>query len=501
MIRTYLSTLIITGAAFVFGPLAATADVPSSPIQPTGPARLPWVEEASKRTEADRLVREVRLREVLQSVESHLPLVEIARKQIEVAQGNEMSAAGAFDFRLQLQAGVLAQTYDQQTLDGQLARQLDGTPVELYGGWRRGQGDFRPYEGRSLTGSQGELRGGIKIPLLRDFLADPARTGRSVTQRLTEAEKQNARFKILNLKRVASDRYWEWVGAYLQLEAGLRLYRLAEERLSQVQRRAKAGSAAQIDIVEIERMIIQRKAQLIEAERIYQKSALELSLYYRDRAGRPQSAFLLPRGFDLYQSLPDESKLPPNSEAAFNNAMNLRGDLKSLEEQSTALSERLKLSKNALLPRLNAQLEYAADRGAPKDQERELRGLVTLSFPLENRESRGKLASAQAKLDQIEQSKTFLRDQVSQEVLNLQSALWAAHQKAKAMLVDRDLSEKLAQAERTRFRDGLSSLLIVNIREQTANDSIIKALDAIVEFQKLKILYQVAQGLDPGQGV
>ncbi|MBC7386921.1 MAG: TolC family protein [Cryobacterium sp.] len=487
----YGSMLLVLSLCYPSAVFAASQEL-EDPVQRTGPAALPWetIELKDSKNVAD-------LPLILKSIETHFPLTRIAEKQIEIAEGREMAARGSFDFRLQLQAGFLAETYDQKILDGSLIKQIPGTPLEIYGGWRQGRGNFRPYEGKSLTGAEGEYRGGFKIPLLRDFLSDPARTRASTSKLLLASEKENVKFRILDIKRIASDRYWEWIGSYFKLEATFKLYGLAGERLSQIKKRVKAGGAALIEVVEVERMIAQRKAQLIEAERLYQKSALELALYYRDESGNPQTSMSIRNGFELGATISDETPVSENKTAITEQALAMRGDIGALEKQEEAANIEMELSKNQTLPKLDAQLEYAFDKGLPKDGEKELRGMLTLTFPLENRESRGNLMAAQARMEQVRLTKNYLNDQVKQDILNLRSALSASHNRAKILLLDRTLSEKLALAERQKFQNGHSSLLFVNLREQTANDSAIKAMDAVVEFQKIKVVYQVSRGLDP----
>ncbi|MBL7715943.1 MAG: TolC family protein [Bdellovibrionales bacterium] len=456
----------------------------ANPIQRSGPAPLPW-----ESTPGEAL----QLSEVLASVEKRMPLTLAAKAQLETAQGREVSARGVFDLRLQSQFGGLSESYNQRTWDAQLTQQFWGTPLEVYAGWRRGQGEFRPYEGKSLTGTEGEYRTGFKLPLLRDFLTDPGRTRKDVAEAGSRAAEGDFRFRTLDLKRIASERYWDWVGSSLQLNAVIRLYRLAEERMKQVERRVHAGSAAKIEEVEAERMITQRLSQLIEAERNYQRAALELSLYLRDENGNS----VVP-GRPLSEVLPISTppQAPKDLDVWIKDAQAQRGDLRSLSEQQEGLEREASLASVQRLPRLDVQFEYAADRGVPKAGETEVRGSVGLSFPIQNREARGNFLAQQARLDQLKQNRRFLQDQVAQEVQTTFSALLAAHQKAKAMAKDQELSERLANAERKRFQDGLSSLLIVNLREQAANDSVLKALEARIDYEKLRIRLSVVRGSD-----
>jgi outer membrane protein, heavy metal efflux system len=469
---------------------SVSADILEVPISKTGLAIMPWEIETVRSTS-----NELSFEKVIRTVEKNFPLTELSKMQVDESAGRSLSAGGAFDFRLSAQTAILEDSYTQRMYDVQISQQVAKTPLDFYAGWRRGLGQFRAYEGKSSTGSDGEMRLGFKLPLLRNFLSDSARAKYSIAEFGEKASREEFRFKVLEYKNKASEKYWDWIGAYYRTEMVLKLYDLANSRLAQVRRKVQMGSYAAINEVEMERTILDRKVQLIESEQRYQKFALELSLYNRDPSGKPDVKMIVPAGLKVNGILPAEFEIGP-AEEALENALTLRGDLLALNQNLSSSEVLVALSENQILPRLDANFEYAVDRGAPKEGETEVRGVLSFSMPLENRESRGNLIASRARLEQAQINNTFLRDQIRQEVLILHSSLLAAYQKARALQLDQELTEKLAAAERRRFTGGLSSLLIVNLREQSANDVAIKALESAVEFQKIKARYLSAQGKD-----
>lgn len=467
--------------------------VRASELVASGPAPLPWAVSAQD--------SETTFSELMQGIEKTFPPLLAAEKQVEIAEGRKLSAAGAFDFRVEAQAGKLTETYDQTVTEANLTRRIDGTGLQVFGGWRRGIGTFRPYEGKLATAEGGEVRAGLKAPLLRDLWADPERTRRRVGEIHFEVARSDFQFRILEIKRSAADRYWDWWGARLQLDAVQRLYQLALVRLDQVDRRVQAGSTAQIELVEIKRMILQRKAQWIEAERRYQKASLDLSLFLRDPQGNPRPPVPTPNPPRLAGQLPQRRPVPDSLDSVILDALKARPDRSAMIQQISVAEAEASLVQHQKLPRLDAQVEFAADRGAagtPKAGEKELRGGLFFSFPIENREARGAAVAAGARLDQLKQSQIYLDDQIRQEVKDHASAVRASHEKARALMEDQELSEKLAEAERKRFTSGLSSLLIVNIREQSAFESVVKSIDAATDYFKSYVRFQVVQGQDPG---
>jgi cobalt-zinc-cadmium efflux system outer membrane protein len=466
-------------------------------ITKSGLAPLPWEAKTTQ-------IKVVSLKDILSRAESELSIAKTYLKEIDVAEGKRLSARGAFDTQLRARYSLLGESYEQRVVDLQLSKQIDSTPFRVFGGWRNGDGEFRPYEGKELTGSQGEWRAGISLPLLRGLLIDPGRAEVKTSRLSFDATQASSRFDIFELKSEIAERYWESVGAFWQLESVYRLYQLAITRGEQVRTRVSAGGAAKIEMTEAERTIIQRKIQLIESERNYQKAMVNLSLYFKDLREVQVSPILLEQSLlsDRLklqtENLDVETELTLSPEKILVKATDSRLDLKSLNHKIDSAEVDLKLARNKTLPHLDSTVEYAMDRGEPKDQEKEMRVSVLLTFPLENRQARGERFSQQARVDLLEQKRVFLKEKIQQQVNDVISAVRASALKLRATLEDVELSEKLAQAERTRFQNGMSSLLIVNLREQAANDSALKALSAKVEFEKLKVRLSLVKGEDPG---
>lgn len=72
------------------------------------------------------------------------------------------------------------------------------------------------------------------------------------------------------------------------------------------------------------------------------------------------------------------------------------------------------------------------------------------------------------------------------------SALEAARQRVLVARREVALATELEAAERQRFEQGDSTLLIVNLREQATAESKVREIDAVLDFQRALANYRAA---------
>jgi outer membrane protein TolC len=118
---------------------------------------------------------------------------------------------------------------------------------------------------------------------------------------------------------------------------------------------------------------------------------------------------------------------------------------------------------------------------------------VSIEVPLALRTARGKLRRAEAEVARIDAELRFARDIVTAELRDAHSALVAAH--ARVALAREQLALTLEQAERSRFKLGDSTLLLVNLREQATTDAATQELEALGEYHRAAADLRAAAGL------
>jgi outer membrane protein TolC len=446
--------------------------------------------------------RPLRLGEVLDSVEEHFPVLLAAREEIAIAEAELVAARGGFDTRLR--AGAAAEPYgfyQHELFDVGVTQPTTLGGLELDGGYRLGQGDFAVWDKGLQTNDDGEVYLGLKLPLLRGRAID----GRRLQLWKARLERERVEPEIATLaletRRDAALRYWQWVAAGEKLAVAEHLLNLAEDRQDSMRAAVEEGLIARIELADNQRLIAERSAIRVQAERALEKAAIALSFYLRDDEGEP----LQPAAVRL-QGFPSELEQPSASpEQALEVALASRPELRDLELYRRQLELEQRKSRNDLLPELDLKVKASQDYGAPAgliDDKGpfELFAGVAFSLPAQRREAKGALRRKDAELRQIEQKQRLQRDRISVEVRDALSAWTQASRRIEEARRSVALAEELEAAERFQVQEGNSDLLRLNIRERQTAQASAFLVDVLQEYFEAWTRYQAVTGraADPG---
>lgn len=416
----------------------------------------------------------LRFDEVKASVEAHDPRIRQAIEKLRAAEGKTMEARGAFDPRIEGDAKVVTGAYyDLRSADAELRQPTTLWGSEIYFGYRVGLGvnERWPTYRDDQTLSGGEVRAGVEVPIWRGGLIDADRAKRERAINLQDVADRGLSAVRLDLELAAARAYWEWVAAGQNLEVAEELLALAEERDRQLRRRFAAGSIAEFDVVDNERILIERKAFLVGAERAFEKAGFGLSLFLRDELGAP--VFVDP------ERVPDHVDLDEAGDLAVGPALQrvlmCHPEVKEAESALAAVEVDIRLAKNELAPEIEAFFEYSRDIGqlTNTDLDFTLPGNVfevgvQLSMPLIFRTERGRAAAAQAEAEQKREALRWVTDKLRARTQDAASAVLAAQERAALNGEVVETAAELAEGERRRFEVGASNLIFVNLREQQA---------------------------------
>jgi len=429
------------------------------------------------------------LDDVLGSVEANYPPLLATLLERDVTSGNAQQARGQFDTQLGVTVGADEfGFYPNQRLDVGVSQNLRWQGASAYSGWRIGTGDFPTYRGLDDTRSLGELRAGFKLPLLRGREIDERRASLAQAQIGQSIADLTIDQQRLIVRQLAAIRYWDWVAAGQRLRIAQDLLRVATERDQALRDAAQLGAVAQVEVTENQRQILQREAQIIEAQRGVQQASIALSLFYRDAAGQPRLAEVR----QLPGNLPATEVLAETQEALdLELALSKRPEIATVAAQRQQTRIDIDLASNQTRPSLDLGVGVTTEggSGAVKRGPSELKATLTFQVPWQRRIAEGKLQQASAKHSQLTQRERFVRDQVTAEVRDAASAVRASHQRT--MLAAREVivALDLADAERERFRLGDSTLFLVNLREQAAVDAELRLVAANLDYLRAKTTY------------
>jgi len=432
------------------------------------------------------------LQDVLNSVRERFPLVQGAQKDIEAAVGEVRSSEGAFDLQWKTRAtSSFLGYYQNERLDSLIEKPTQIWGTSLFAGYRLGVGDFAIYDGKLETNPGGELRAGFNLPLWRDGPTDRRRANiKRANLGVFIADTQLAQQRI-EAVRLATSRYWDWIAAGQRMEIYRVLLKIAEDRDSGLAERVRRGDLPVFERRDNERAILQRKSQLISAERSFQQATIELSLYLRDEKGNPVFADAALLGANIPN--PDREAVPKKG---LEDALKARPDLNRFSALKTQNEIEQALAENQVGPRIDVQLQAVRSlrQGSPTRNGTQLEAGVLLEVPLQVNVAGGREDVAKATALRLELQERFLRDKIAVEVYDARSALEAAALRAEVTHREMELARKLEEGERERFRHGDSNQLFVNIREQATADAAVREIEALSDYQKQLAVLKAALG-------
>jgi len=437
------------------------------------------------------------VQDVLASVDATHPDLEIAERGVEAAAGRSFGARGGFDPVLSIRGRWNPVGYYPNTqLDAYVKQATPLWGAAFFAGYRLGRGSFPVYKGELETLSAGEVRAGVEVPVWRGGPIDDRRARIAVARsryRGAEAERDTARLQV-HLEAVRA--YWDWVAAGQRVEVAEELLEIAQQRGDALLEQVQAGAIEPLALVDNRRLILEREAKLVAAEQTFQEAAIALSLFLRDDAQRPVQV--------QRERVPTDVLEPTQVDVAaledeIERAIARRPELATLSAEREAARVGLRLAKNQRAPQVDLQSYVAKDfgRGPASLVPVEWGAGVVIEMPLGLRGARGELRAAKAVAEGIDAELRKVRDRVAAEVHTAHVSLRAAWRSAVLAREQLAAARELAAAERVRFGEGSSDLVVVNLRELAAAEAGNLVIDTRASLHRAHAEYRVAKGLVP----
>lgn len=436
------------------------------------------------------------LNEVLAWIDRSHPLLKGAGTEKVAARGKMLKALGAFEPTVVNDTELERFISSSNPGKGTQTVGFNDTLVEARHPWGfRGSAGFRQAIGDAKipdlsfgNGNQQVLLGGF-IPLLKGLIINPEN---AELQRSQLADPR-AEVKISQTRQdlflAAATQFWDWVSTAKFVDVQRRALGVAEERLRQVEGRAKAGAVAPLDVVEAGQEVQRRREVAIAAQRALEQEQYKMSMFLWENqtptAPQPDRAPDFPH--------PTAAPTPETVQADKLQAKTDRPEIREVDIEAKINNIDLELAKNNLLPSLDAE---AAPARAP---EKFVLGLgyrfgLELRMPILQRRSRGEVLEAQAQADRLVLVQRFREQQVVVDVDNALSAIERAKERVVAAAESLRMAKTLEEGERFRFSLGATSVLFVNLRERNSVDSEMQLVRAKADYQKALALYQWATG-------
>jgi outer membrane protein TolC len=441
--------------------------------------------------------------EVLASTLMHHPALRAARTAEDRALGVQTSARGGLDFQLTSRALVAPLGYYRnQRFDVGFTQNTTLLGASVSGGYRLGVGDFASYYGERRTLDAGEFALAVKVPLLQDRALDRLRVDIAVAELGLVQADIAIQVEALRLVRLALDAWWRWVGAHARLEIAEDVLQIAETRRAQIARRVQAGALPEFELLEIERVIQDRIARVVAAQRDVQRAAVGLSLFWRNNEGLPR----LPVGAAAVEPLYAAPEGPVDLQQASRLALEHRPELRDLTLRLQVIDQRLALARNQRLARLDATVQGSQDIGGGTDDEIktrrpfELAAGLNFNLPVQRRAADGAIQQAQADTLRVDADRQTLEERIQVEVADADLAWRLSWQRAQQLERAVQASLDVLNAEQRRFDLGATTLFQVNLREQAWAESRESLAMAWVDVQLARVAWTTALGWYTEQG-
>lgn len=449
----------------------------------------------------------VELADVLASVEQQFPLLLAVQQEYMIAAGQRLAAEGQFDLNVRMRGGNQEGTFGNSRFDMLLEQPTPYWGTSFFSGYRFGYGDFPVYYGDRKTGDGGEFRAGFLIPLAQGGVIDRRRAAlrqAQIAENLADPAVRRAR---LDFVRAAARAYWNWVAAAELYRIAESLFRLASERQEGLETLLQRGGGNEVDVVDGRRTVAERRGAMIAAERRYQQAAFDLSLFIRDANGDPVvlTADRLPKNFlDRQPVPPDLGQLGTDVETA----LAQRPEITRLQLLKERVTVDLRLAENQRLPGVNVGVAAAQDAGNAKKSftgtgifatdTTNAETFMTIEFPAQFREARGRVLAAQAQLAQLLAQERFLRDDITRDVQDTLSNLTQSHQRIQQARQEAAAAAKVLEQEIFRVQGGQSNLFQRNLREIFAAQAQAKVVEALADYYRAAADYRAVLGLEGG---
>ncbi len=366
---------------------------------------------------------------------------------------------------------------------------------EIQAGYEQNSGEFLNPE-NSIADPSGQTSVGIAIPIGQGLIIDARRATLRQAQYFQDIARAEQIKEINKLLINAAKDYWTWYFAqaqYLLLDSA---YRLAEQRYQAVKINIQLGELAPIDSIDAITAVQKRNIDLKQAEVLLQNARIRVSNYLWGENDIPLilTENTSPETFESRQGAQKEPNLSNLIAFANENHPEIIKSIFKLKQ----INVEEKLQRFNLLPRLDVRynlLRNADNITEPTNfnfQNNYKFGL-NFEFPLFLRKERGKLQMVRIKLSQTQFELQQIRLVVENDLRAAYNEFLNLIELIKLQTEITNNYRILRDAEIRKYRNGESTLFLINLRESILIDNQIKLEKQKADYQKAyMILYWTA---------
>ncbi|HEY7790866.1 MAG TPA: TolC family protein [Vicinamibacterales bacterium] len=356
-------------------------------------------------------------------------------------------------------------------------------------------------------------------PLLRNFGIDATREQLLVSSKNREISDVQLRQTVVQTVRAVKDAYWDLSYAINSLKVQQESLQLAQESLSDNEKRVRIGTMAPIDVVQAQSEVASREEAVIVAQAQIKQTEDQLRVLILD----PNT----PDFWDVNLEPTDSPAFQNQAidvDSAVRNAMAKRTDLIQAQKSIEANDVDIRYFHNQTLPDVNAQVNYGVVGLGGTNIVREQNGLefgqiisetsngfgsvlgdlahaaypnwsfgVTIGYPIGRSTAEASLAQARLEDQQAKVQLKNLQLQVAAQVREAAREVNTGLQRVNSSRAARELAEKQLDAEQKKFNAGMSTNFQVFQAQRDLSSARNDEIQAILAYNKAVVDFETVQ--------
>ena len=420
--------------------------------------------------------------QVMSIVKKFHPVARIADINIDMAKADITIARGQFDPQLY-------SSNAQKTFDGTDYYNYNRPELNIPTWFGVNISTGLEYLSGSRTDPQ-ETSGktsyfGLTVPLAKNLLMDKRRAALQTAKIYKDASQVEKNILLNNILQESIAAYWNWTLQYQVLQVLNDAVVVNRKRVAFIKTSFRLGDRPGIDTIEAMAQLQNMELMQSQAALEFTNAGLGLSVYLWTPEQQP---YTLPAEI-IPAAQPGLTELPvPVLDSLLNVARLNHPELRLYEYKLDALAVDKKLKFQELLPTVNFtynQLGKGYDvlkTATGPLFENNFRYGFSVGIPLRFSAGRGEFKKARLKITEAETEQQYKQLQVETKVRSYYNELVTLRQQLLLQENNYKNYKLLQQGEETRFKNGESSLFLVNSREN-------KTLEALQKLQELRNKY------------
>ncbi len=352
----------------------------------------------------------------------------------------------------------------------------------------------------------------IDQPLLNGFGRKNVEYQINVNRHMEEKAKEQFKQQVMNLIEQTTKSYLDLVYAYQNLKVAKESLQLAKEQYNITKQKIQVGTMAEVEIYQAEANLASAEQQLIEAENLVQQTQDSLKKLLNVKQNQ-WNTVIVPEytlNFEKQKINPEESV-----KTALKNNPEIR--IKKIENKIANLE--VVFRKNKRLPKVNlyASVAYAGNNSVHQTDQNgnpiiiagSLGDAIDMALKLDNQtwvvglnvtftfQNRAAKAAYKNAILGEKSSILSLKNTIYSVTVNVKNAIRKVKAAERAYLAakkTRVLREKDLEAEKKKFKNGMSTNFLISQKEEELAKAKVNELNAIINYKKALIELEKQKG-------